>query len=651
MKRLLPLLLAFLLLTGCGPRTPTEEPAAPEQLPVQEIQEEPAPEPEPEPETLDLETVAVENAPGFYDLTALPQLEGVCISTAALVDENTVALLTGDRGDTVCLLHLETGALEELCTLPLEGEENWSSGSFQWAEPLVAWDNVQEVGYVVREDGSYISTPPMEDRYINSWYCMFAEDACYWFDPEQDYIWKNAYGAEEWEPLGAIPGEYYYPSLSGLTADGTGAVLTAYPMLDDEEVTLVFSLTTGEVTAAYKGTACAGELTGTVQTDVSSYPDSEIPGSGAQEDEGIRAEDNALTPLLLSCQRPGERVECTFDLEWVNREGISLTIDGNWIETLHQGPVWGRSLFGAWADQYHLLLWDYRDVTPQEVPSAELAPYEPPVYEDMGELTERAEAMEAQYGVQIYLGEEAVNAPFPDYTLEACKDEQAVSAALDVLESALSCYPEGYLEQLGGDSVRTICFCLSGRMTPVDPSVSIDDPGGLSCQVDGMELIAFNANGYVRVQDVIHELTHVLDHWLWERENLDEVAWSAMNPEDFSYYYGYINENGESYEWAGSTDYTTWGVDYYSGAVDNIYFIDPYSTTYPTEDRARLMEYLLADPENGPEAYFSGVHLQEKLTYYFQCIRETFDTTGWPEQTAWEAALAKMAPAQLETEG
>ncbi len=124
---------------------------------------------------------------------------------------------------------------------------------------------------------------------------------------------------------------------------------------------------------------------------------------------------------------------------------------------------------------------------------------------------------------------------------------------------------------------------------------------------------------------------------------LDEEVWSAMNPEDFDYYDAYVDENGTSYEFSGSTTYTTWDDPAYEGQVDTIYFVDPYSTTYPTEDRARLMEYLLMDPESYVPSLYESVHVQEKLAYYFQCIRQIFDTTGWPEETLWESRLAEAA--------
>ena len=132
--------------------------------------------------------------------------------------------------------------------------------------------------------------------------------------------------------------------------------------------------------------------------------------------------------------------------------------------------------------------------------------------------------------------------------------------------------------------------------------------------MDGLELLAFNVD-YIRPQDVVHELPHVLEHWLGETGTLDEETWSSMNPEDFEYYYAYINENGESYEWAGDPKYTSWGNAYYSGDVDSVYFIDPYSTTFPTEDRARLREYVLANPGGSPESSFESVHLPGSYTH------------------------------------
>ena len=73
-------------------------------------------------------------------------------------------------------------------------------------------------------------------------------------------------------------------------------------------------------------------------------------------------------------------------------------------------------------------------------------------------------------------------------------------------------------------------------------------------------------------------------------------------------------------------------------SAQDVYFIDPYSKTYPMEDRALLMENLLAG--SSPYSYcFSGEHVQEKLSWYFRFLRDTLDSGTWPASTAWENAL------------
>ena len=57
--------------------------------------------------------------------------------------------------------------------------------------------------------------------------------------------------------------------------------------------------------------------------------------------------------------------------------------------------------------------------------------------------------------------------------------------------------------------------------------------------------------------------------------------------------------------------------------------------TYPTEDRATLFAAAMAKVpllEESPG-------MQAKLDYYARCIRDCFDTEGWPEVTAWEQPL------------
>ena len=70
---------------------------------------------------------------------------------------------------------------------------------------------------------------------------------------------------------------------------------------------------------------------------------------------------------------------------------------------------------------------------------------------------------------------------------------------------------------------------------------------------------------------------------------------------------------------------------------DFSWFVDDYATINPTEDRARVLEYAMAD--YGMWTFEGNEGLTAKLDYYARCIRDGFDTTGWPEVTLWEQYL------------
>ena len=620
MKRLLPLLLALLLvLSGCGGAansTPDEdqppsavEPDSPDQTQT------PAPP--------DLETVAIAGAAGLYDVSALPQLSELHICAMALEDEEHLILVAGRRCEEVYRFSLETGELSLICTLPITETVDWPSASIDSVDPLVVCEYDDYKYYYIDGEGNSHVLP--QSDYDGYWNAIFTPQDCVWYQSTSGILWRQPLDGGEAEEIARLPQDYYYISLAGATTDGTDAVFTATGT-KNADILLLLSLETGEITGMYEspkgdyGYPTADPLV--KQVSISCVQDEQTPSLfhvTARDAQGHVAADFDLTP-------PGD----SGDEVWLSEYGSS--------------QFWGKTLLTLWSgEEQRFLLWDYRELTPEPVEPVTLTEYVPPVPATPESLTQRAEALEETYGIQIHIGQD-MDAPYPDYTLSACEDTEAIDDMMDVMEQALSLYPEDYFQQLGGDNIRGFSFYFSGQMTPIDPSVSISNPAGLTCQVDGVELIAFDITGYIAVQDVVHELTHVLDHWLWEDVVLDEEVWGSMNPEDFDYYYAYIDGNGDSYELTGSDEYTARGDAYYEGDMDSVYFIDPYSTTYPTEDRARLMEYLLADVNAAPPDYFASVHLQEKLGYYFQCIRTKFDTTNWPEQTSWELRLAEAAP-------
>ena len=70
--------------------------------------------------------------------------------------------------------------------------------------------------------------------------------------------------------------------------------------------------------------------------------------------------------------------------------------------------------------------------------------------------------------------------------------------------------------------------------------------------------------------------------------------------------------------------------------LESRYFITEYALTYPTEDRATLMEAAMC---NYTWDFEPGSGTRRKLQYYADCIRDCFHTEGWPETTLWEQVL------------
>lgn len=140
------------------------------------------------------------------------------------------------------------------------------------------------------------------------------------------------------------------------------------------------------------------------------------------------------------------------------------------------------------------------------------------------------------------------------------------------------------------------------------------------------------------VSTIHHELSHVIDNALVlmqkDEENpvFSEEKWNELNPYADMYLYSYHEDRNEYYkEYLYEIDF---GI---SDNYTNAYFVDSYALTYPTEDRARIFERLLGNEDKTID-YSKTPNLKKKLNYYAECIRATFDTTGW-KNVPWEAYM------------
>ena len=271
-----------------------------------------------------------------------------------------------------------------------------------------------------------------------------------------------------------------------------------------------------------------------------------------------------------------------------------------------------------------LMFWDIDEKTQGE--DLELIPRQPPQEPEPvleAALYERAEALSARFGVKILIAEQCA-ADYSHYSADPLTDPGFVRGALDILERALGMYPEGFFRQLSYDTVDHIQIELVGGLSVKD---------GVENQPDGISAFTQDQEGYIHIvlngflfseETIYHEFSHVIDRRLaWDAQVradalYSEERWMALQPEGFNYAMSYTDMPEALMRYA-----------------DTGYFIGNYSMTYPTEDRATLF----ADAMTQSPLLEISPGLQAKMDYYARCIRDCFDTEGWPEVTAWEQVL------------
>lgn len=145
-------------------------------------------------------------------------------------------------------------------------------------------------------------------------------------------------------------------------------------------------------------------------------------------------------------------------------------------------------------------------------------------------------------------------------------------------EAALSDYPTDYFRQLLYGNVQSIRVELVGNLAPKADAELGETAAAFAQELPGEYLVVFDVYT-LSAGNVYHEFTHVTDRRLaWDAAHREgalfsEEAWSALNPTGFAY--------AESYE-----DYPAELWQYNNSGC----FVSEYSMTFPTEDRATMME-------------------------------------------------------------
>ena len=274
---------------------------------------------------------------------------------------------------------------------------------------------------------------------------------------------------------------------------------------------------------------------------------------------------------------------------------------------------------------------------------------------DLQAQRELADELEEKYGVEILIGDEVLETIGGQKTWTSVADmwydeyPDDLTEQLNWLDDWMAAYPEGFFEKFNTENYNGYRLVMIG-----DYYNNINDPDAISV-TGGMTSVDL-VDGYIDVSLPFNilsdiELGQVADHETWhaveflvtaECGDIDEEAWSALNPEEmkdltFDYdnlldeiTYQKINKyfirynNKENYE--------------------NGYYVRDYSVTNAMEDRATLMEFVRPSFTASGAYYLEDTiakypHIVEKLKFMGEWSEQLFGYVYWDEMIANKRVL------------
>lgn len=255
-----------------------------------------------------------------------------------------------------------------------------------------------------------------------------------------------------------------------------------------------------------------------------------------------------------------------------------------------------------------------------------------PLPATLQEARDYADQLEERYGVTILLsaqGQEACEAVWDAVVTTTdqwpLEDEPyAIARTLEALDRALALYPEGFFRQM-----RNTMGEGGVRFIPVGHIENDVNAVGLTYETYGWQNIYIDVTLDTFESVICHEIWHATEGVISYRDwvSFDPGNWSVCNPEGFFY-----NEDVED----ADPNPSRWTFNYEMDA-QNVYFVDAYARTNAKEDRARIMEYVMAN-EDLAGTLMQSPYITQKLEIMCQAIRNSFDTSAWGD-LRWERLL------------
>lgn len=254
------------------------------------------------------------------------------------------------------------------------------------------------------------------------------------------------------------------------------------------------------------------------------------------------------------------------------------------------------------------------------------------------EVAETAERICVQFGVNLYYKSEDMPLFRFGMRLSPAQDEDHLLEMMDALYAVLAEYPPGFFEEVTTNRQGIHYYLCESLENWFESGPS--DVDGITNNYLGSTHIALDYSwdfDYFRTK-LVHEMMHAMDARLeayGEESGINVLDYwrNELNCEEYGFYDSYYDSHGQRI-------YDTRGTYKSYSKKDDIWFTDMYARTYPTEDRARIMEALMEYPEGMLTEYLSCPHLRAKAECLCAMIRAAFPSiAACREPVRWERAL------------
>lgn len=212
------------------------------------------------------------------------------------------------------------------------------------------------------------------------------------------------------------------------------------------------------------------------------------------------------------------------------------------------------------------------------------------------------------YDVNVNIKDDAI-IKFPDFSAEVLTNDKTILTSLNKIKTILSKYNKSFFESFYNNGFDGLNLYLTSTLTPSNYDTQVSNPAAYSLTYEGKYMIVIDLNQPNIEELLCHELLHNLEFNLNNQNIYPFEKWLSYNPDNFYYSNSYTNKS--------NFDYTL-----NETVSTNVYFIDYYSHTFATEDRARVFEKICSCDNDSiindyPNLYEKGIYLKEEIIKYY----------------------------------